>query len=406
MKKSILLVLLIVTVVINSAAQNRSINFEETNEWQKVVKKAKKEKRLIFVDCYTSWCGPCTMLARNVFTNDSVADFFNRHFVNVKYDMEKDADASALKKQFGVRAYPTLLFVDPSSGKAIHRMTGAGSPRWLIREGQLAMEPENNLSNMMKRYAAGEREKAFLWDYASALYTAYMLDEAARVVCEYLEPLPVDSLILSENWYLINRYVTDPLCPLLKRVMAEREKFYVTIGNTKVDNKLSSSIYSAVEYLTQWHGKMKRAFDEKRNQELIDYLLNTDFVAAPAGLAMLYTAARVRAGDFRGMLEQVDKAISYNVFRNNTEVAYFRNNIKKLTGCGDDALAREGILRIDHFWDNVTNPFEKSNLLKVKASLQTIIGDTIGIKISTKGAERYYMEGLNGLSQEKKQKKI
>ncbi len=190
MKKSILLVLLIVTVVINSAAQNRSINFEETNEWQKVVKKAKKEKRLIFVDCYTLWCGPCTMLARNVFTNDSVADFFNRHFVNVKYDMEKDADASALKKQFGVRAYPTLLFVDPSSGKAIHRMTGAGSPRWLIREGQLAMEPENNLSNMMKRYAAGEREKAFLWDYASVLYTAYMLDEAARVVCEYLEPLP------------------------------------------------------------------------------------------------------------------------------------------------------------------------------------------------------------------------
>jgi cation transport ATPase len=44
-------------------AQNRSIDFEQTKEWKKVLKKAKKEKKLIFVDCYTSWCGPCKMLS-------------------------------------------------------------------------------------------------------------------------------------------------------------------------------------------------------------------------------------------------------------------------------------------------------------------------------------------------------
>lgn len=64
-------------VLFGAEAQNRSISFEQTKEWKKIVKKAKKEKKLIFVDCYTSWCGPCKMLAKDVFTRDTVADFFN-----------------------------------------------------------------------------------------------------------------------------------------------------------------------------------------------------------------------------------------------------------------------------------------------------------------------------------------
>lgn len=217
MKRLILFTLLMVAVVTNAVAQNRSINFEETKEWKKIVKKAKKEKKLIFVDCYTSWCGPCKMLAKNVFTNDEVADFFNKNFVNAKYDMEKDADGVVLKKQFNVKMFPTLVFIDPSSGEAVHRMVGAGSPDWLITGAKLAMEPDNNLSSMVKRICAGERDVELLKNYMSALYSAYMRDEAARVACEYLDPLPVDSL--SALWELVsvNRYVSDPLCPLLKQ---------------------------------------------------------------------------------------------------------------------------------------------------------------------------------------------
>lgn len=76
MKKIILFIIVLVVVTVSAVAQNRNINFEQTKEWKKIVKKAKKEKKLIFVDCYTSWCGPCKMLARDVFTKDEVADFF------------------------------------------------------------------------------------------------------------------------------------------------------------------------------------------------------------------------------------------------------------------------------------------------------------------------------------------
>lgn len=109
MKKLFLLTLLMAGVMMGVEAQNRSIGFEQTREWKKVIKKAKKEKKLIFVDCYTSWCGPCKMLAKDVFTRDEVADYFNANFVCAKYDMEKDADGVILKDRFGVKAFPTLV---------------------------------------------------------------------------------------------------------------------------------------------------------------------------------------------------------------------------------------------------------------------------------------------------------
>ena len=92
MKKMCLLVMLLAGIILGSQAQEKGIRFEQTKEWKKVLKKAKKEKKLIFIDCYTSWCGPCKMLSSQVFTLENVGNQFNADFVNVKYDMEKDAD--------------------------------------------------------------------------------------------------------------------------------------------------------------------------------------------------------------------------------------------------------------------------------------------------------------------------
>ena len=162
MKKLFLLSLLFLGVIFGVEAQTPGISFEQTKEWKKIVKKAKKEKKLIFVDCYTSWCGPCKMLAKDVFTQQAVGDYFNQHFVNVKFDMEKDADGVKLKNQFAVKAFPTLVFVDPKTGEVVHRMVGAGSAEWLLTGAKSANDPQNNLAAMIKRYAAGEREAEFL----------------------------------------------------------------------------------------------------------------------------------------------------------------------------------------------------------------------------------------------------
>lgn len=70
MKKLFVLIVLMAGIVWGAEAQSKGITFEQTKEWKKVLKKAKKEKKLIFIDCYTSWCGPCKMLSSQVFTRE------------------------------------------------------------------------------------------------------------------------------------------------------------------------------------------------------------------------------------------------------------------------------------------------------------------------------------------------
>lgn len=393
MKKLFLLILLFSGIIFGGEAQNRSINFEQSKEWKQIVKKAKKDKKLIFVDCYTSWCGPCKMLAKDVFTQDVVADYFNQAFVNAKLDMEKDADGVTLKKTFEIKAFPTLVFVDPVSQQVVHRMVGAGSADWLLDGAKSANDPQNNLSGMMKRYQAGERGAEFLGKYLAALSSAYLVEEKDKVATEYLNTLSTEQLATKENWDLIRQYVNDPLAAPLKQVMANREKFYEIAGKEVVDYKLESTIQGGVAHLSMWRPGMEIPFDEQRNTDMINYLSSIDCDAAPAALANLYTAAYIRKGDFRGLLDKMQEVMSYNLFRNGLDKYYFQHNIEALALCGDKAIVEEGIKWIDQTCSATPDYFAKADLMNSKARLQTKIGDTLGADKSKMEEEKYTKEG-------------
>lgn len=117
-----------------SGKSDEGISFFE-GSWPEALEFAKKEKKLIFLDAYASWCGPCKMMARNTFTKKEVGDFFNANFVNVKLDMEKDPDGRRLSGKYRLRAYPTLYFVDHEEN-IIHQELGYQKPNQLISIGK------------------------------------------------------------------------------------------------------------------------------------------------------------------------------------------------------------------------------------------------------------------------------
>lgn len=83
--------------------------------WEEAQAKAKAENKLIFLDAYAAWCGPCKTLSKRYFSKESVGSFYNTHFINYKMDMEKHADGPRLAKKFGLKAYPTLYFLKAES---------------------------------------------------------------------------------------------------------------------------------------------------------------------------------------------------------------------------------------------------------------------------------------------------
>ena len=156
MKRSFLLVFLLwISIGGGVIAQNRSIRFEP-KDWKKAVEKARKENKLIFLDCHTSWCGPCKNLAANIFTKDAVADFYNQNFINVDMDMEKDVDGVMLSKVYKPTAFPTLLFIDPHTELVVHRVTGGGDVEYILSIARVALSSDNTLAGSCRRYRQGE----------------------------------------------------------------------------------------------------------------------------------------------------------------------------------------------------------------------------------------------------------
>ncbi len=123
-----------------SAVSAQGINFFE-GTWQELLAHAAKEDKLIFVDCYAVWCGPCKMMDKNVFTADTVGGYYNTHFINYKMDMEK-GEGVTVKQQYEIRKYPSFLFLN-AKGEVVHRAIGYKQPEPFIELGEEAIAKKN-----------------------------------------------------------------------------------------------------------------------------------------------------------------------------------------------------------------------------------------------------------------------
>ena len=157
----------------NSEAGNyteRGIFFIENNI-SEALSKAQKSNRLIFVDAYTTWCGPCKMMTKNIFPDKDVAELYNANFINLKMDMEK-GEGIGLTKRYEVTAYPTLLFLD-GNGQLIHKALGYHDVKDFIELGKNALDTDKSLIGWATQYEKGNREPSFLKEYALKLAAAY-----------------------------------------------------------------------------------------------------------------------------------------------------------------------------------------------------------------------------------------
>ena len=189
------------------SAQDRSIRFEE-GTFQTALEKAKQENKLLFVDCYTSWCGPCKMLARDVFTNNEVADYFNEHFISLKVDCEK-GEGPEIKNRFGVSGYPTLLFIN-GQGEVVNKIVGASRQPYFLENVKKGLDPKNSLYAKEQKYESGYRDQAFLVDLIANYKKVREDKKATEVSQELLKSVKGDQLLTKEMWDVVSYYFVSP----------------------------------------------------------------------------------------------------------------------------------------------------------------------------------------------------
>lgn len=91
--KKIILNLLFIVILLPATAQESGIRFFH-GTWDEAVALAKKEKKKIFVDFFTEWCGPCLNMALTVFPLPEVGETYNKNFICLKIDAEKAKDGN------------------------------------------------------------------------------------------------------------------------------------------------------------------------------------------------------------------------------------------------------------------------------------------------------------------------
>lgn len=149
---------LFIFITIFGFAQDE-IQFQDL-PFKDLVAKAKKENKLVFIDAYAAWCGPCKMMEKNVFNKKSVGDFYNKNFVNARIDMEK-GEGREVAQKFGVRSYPTYLFLN-GDGELVSQNYGYMEEGIFLAMAQDINSPNNKKGSLKERFAKGEKDKDFL----------------------------------------------------------------------------------------------------------------------------------------------------------------------------------------------------------------------------------------------------
>ena len=144
----------------------QGIDFFHGN-WSEALAAAKAEDKIIFVDAYTTWCGPCKRMAANVFPDEKVGEFYNSNFLNVKMDMEK-GEGRKIRSEYKVASFPTLLFVD-GDGKLVHREVGARQADAFINLGKKALKKVDYSAKYKDQYESGDRSFELVYNYVRAL---------------------------------------------------------------------------------------------------------------------------------------------------------------------------------------------------------------------------------------------
>lgn len=213
----------------------RDLTFDEA------LVKAKAEKKLVFVDCYTAWCAPCKAMAKDVFPQKAAGDFFNPRFVCVKFDVQK-GEGVEVGKKLGTRAYPSFFIIRPD-GKVQHAIVGGCELDVLIKRVERGLNEKTSLLYLDTRYQQGKLNKKQLLDYKMALKEADNQAKVNEIQKELADILTEKDKVKAYFWpFFAEAQVGSAEMDFVLAHLPELEK---NVGKEKLDQYLDEA-YSNV----------------------------------------------------------------------------------------------------------------------------------------------------------------
>lgn len=212
--------------------------------FDEALKKAKEEKKDLFVDFYADWCGPCKAMATRIFTLPEVGEYFNAHFVCVQVNVEAKENSEVAKK-YDVKALPTMVFVS-REGKEMRRAQGAMEAAALVKEAKIARGEELSFVQLYEKFKKKKKDlelqQQLLLDAPLFLPTQEGYERqkwATRIESlfpDYLENKKLENMINEKDFQILTMYhpQTSKEDPVFDFVAANYDKFMQVVKKVEV----------------------------------------------------------------------------------------------------------------------------------------------------------------------------
>lgn len=196
--------------------------------YEELLQKARTEKKQIFVDVYTSWCGPCKMMAKDIFTRKDVGDFFNQKFVCMQLDAEKEK-SHGFFQQYQAGGFPSFFWLD-EQGKLLDTKVGAASAQEFINNAGAALSSDLNkrLEAGRARWEKGERSPELVRTYVLGTLDKVHSGEVDACMMDYFSGLSEKELLLEENYEFLKLFMNDAEDNLVFRNLMQNADVYKT----------------------------------------------------------------------------------------------------------------------------------------------------------------------------------
>lgn len=243
------------SLILSAVAFAQGIKFEET-PFKNLLEKAKKEKKLVFLDAYTTWCGPCKLMAKNIFPQQEVGEYFNANFVNAKIDMEK-GEGIEIAKKYGVRSYPTYLFIN-GDGEEVHRSLGyTPEAKDFIVIAKDANDPNKRLSTLKQKFEKGDTNPELLKNLAGL--TVYNDPQTATKALE--KYLPQVKTFTQEDVQMILMASQNTESPIYK-IFKERKADIIKVFPEANYNAFDKSVQVSALFKKSYNAETKTWNDQ------------------------------------------------------------------------------------------------------------------------------------------------
>lgn len=227
---------LLVTFSLGASPVNDGLTFIEVTseaEWNSVLKQAEAENKLIFIDAYTDWCVYCHKLDKEVYSKAEVKNYFEQHYINVKFDAEAEF-GSALAAYFEINSYPTLLYVT-SDAQIFDRIEGFVPVNSLMSIGKQTTNDWSRIPELKAKAESGSITQKEQQDLILILQRIEPL-EAEEIAKDYLDDLSTDDYLNENHFFVMKTYGTMVGSKYYDYMKEHRDLVIKKLGRSELEN--------------------------------------------------------------------------------------------------------------------------------------------------------------------------